>query len=319
MAAAQGVSELAVEQHGFRLYSAFWPNLHHVLWAEAWSRRSSSEEKPAGSLPEPLTANLTAAERRAWEAAVSYYDEEVADLDLLFEMGQIRRLLITAQGALPTTGLAPAHRKVLTEAAPVYRKYWWSAHDRANRAWIADTMSKIASLSPAVPDRLTRLYGTLWFRQSVRVDVVRVGAREGAYTSNTPEPGHITISSSKPAIEGWMAAEVLFHEASHVLVRPLIEAFAAQLRAQGKDSSDGAIGSRNVDLWHVALFYTTGEAVRQALAARGIVYEPYLYKTGLFDRVFGRFRTPIETYWKAYVNNEISRDQAINNIVTAIK
>src|SRR4026209_145977 len=83
---AQHASELAIEQHPFRLYSAFWPNLHHVLWAEAWARRPSSEEKAAGSFPEPLAANLTAAERRAWDAAVSYYDDEIADRDLLFEM-----------------------------------------------------------------------------------------------------------------------------------------------------------------------------------------------------------------------------------------
>src|SRR2546426_11650027 len=108
---AKDVSELALEQHPFRLYSAFWPNLHHVLWAEAWARRPSSEKKLAGSLPEPLTANLNADERRAWEAAVSYYDRELADLHLLFEMREIRKVLITVQGDLPMTGLAPAHRQ----------------------------------------------------------------------------------------------------------------------------------------------------------------------------------------------------------------
>jgi len=120
----QEVSEIILEQPPFRAYSAFWPNLHHVLWAEAWARRPPSAEKPAGSLPEPLTANLTEDERRAWETAVAYYDDEVADLNLLFEMGPIRKLLMTAQGNPPVAGLPPAHRKALAAAAPVYRKHW---------------------------------------------------------------------------------------------------------------------------------------------------------------------------------------------------
>jgi hypothetical protein len=306
---AQDMSELALAQHPFSLYSAFWPNLHHVLLAEALARRPSSEQK-AGSLPEPVTANLTADERRTWEGAVSYYDREIADLHPLFEMGPIRKALLAAKEELPTAGLKPAHRQALATAAPVYRTHWWPAHDRANRAWMIDAMSKVASLSPAVPERLTRLYGTPWFTSSVRVDVVLIASREGAFTSIDPAPAHITISSSSPVIADWTAAEILLHESSHALVRPIIDAFAAESKAQGKNTRD---------LWHVALFYTTGEVVRQALAGRSITYEPYLYKTGLFDRTWPQFRAPIETHWKAYVNGEVSRDDAIKRIVPAVK
>jgi hypothetical protein len=34
---AQDSNELVLNQPPFAVYSAFWPNLHHVLWAEAWS------------------------------------------------------------------------------------------------------------------------------------------------------------------------------------------------------------------------------------------------------------------------------------------
>jgi len=151
-------------------------------------------------------------------------------------------------------------------------------------------MSKVASLSPAAADRLARLSGTPWFSNSLRVDVVRVGGREGAYTSMDPAPGHITISSSNAYIQDWMAGEIMFHEASHLLFLPIMDAFTAEMRAQGKDVRRGPIESWNVNLWHVALFYMTGEVVRQALASRGIGYEPYLYKTGLFDRAWAHFR-----------------------------
>jgi hypothetical protein len=302
--------ELVLDQSPFTVYSAFWPNLHHLLWAEAWARRPPSEEKAAGTLLEPLTADLTGEERRAWDAAVSYYDEEIADLHPLFEMRSIRKAMIAAGTDLPATGLDRAHREVLAAAAPVYRKYWWPAHDAANRAWLVDPMSKVTSLTPVVPERLARLYGMPWFTSPVRVDVVRVANREGAFTSIDPAPAHITMSSSAPFNQGWMAAEILFHESSHALARPLMDAFAAELRTQRKVSRH---------LWHAALFYLTGEVVRHALAERGIAYEPYQYKTGLFERAWPELRAPIETHWKPYVNGEVPREVAIRNVVRAVE
>jgi len=309
---AQQGSDLVLEQPPFAIHSSFWPNLNNVLWAEAWTQRpKSAEPSPAGALPEPLKANLTAGERAAWESAVKYYDDEIADLHPLFEMGPIRKAMLAARAELPAAGLEPDHRRVLSAAAAVYRKHWWSGHDFANRAWVTDPLSKVASLSPAVPDRLAKLYGTPWFTQPVRVDVVRVTSREGAFTSIDPPPAYITIASGNPNMTGWMAAEVLFHEASHALAMPIVQAFGAEQKAQGK------LAAR--DLWHVALFYLTGEVVRQTLQSRNIAFEPYIYKTGLFDRAWPQYKLAIETHWKPYVDGKASRADAIKNVVTAIK
>jgi len=69
---AQDVRELALDHHPFRVYSPFWSNLHHLLYAAAWAQRPPGPTpSAAGALPEPLTAGLTANERAAWEAAVS--------------------------------------------------------------------------------------------------------------------------------------------------------------------------------------------------------------------------------------------------------
>jgi hypothetical protein len=88
----------------------------------------------------------------------------------------------------------------------------------------------------------------------------------------------------------------------------LIDAFAVELRSQRKTSRD---------LWHVALFYMTGEVVRQAVAARGIAYEPYMYKTGLLNRAWPPYRAPLETHWKPYVDGQVTREVAIRNVVAA--
>ncbi len=316
-------AEPVTEVQQLRFYSAFWPNLHNVLWSEAWARRpaSDAEPSPAGKLPEPLSADLAEAERGAWDGAVAYYDREIADLHPLFdrESRAIRMALLEAGSELPATGLAPEHRRVLTEVAAVYRKYWWPAHDRANREWIAEARSKVTALSPEVPEGLARLYATPWFAAPLRVDVVRVSSREGAFTSNEPAPGHITISSSSPGNQEWAAAEVLFHEASHLLFLPAMRAFGAELKAQGKNTRDGPAESWNVHVWHAALFYSTGEVVRRALEARGIRYQPYAYKTGLFDRSWSRFRALIEAYWKAFVDGHLPQDEAIRQIVSGLQ
>jgi hypothetical protein len=313
---AQAPADVVREQPPFSVISAFWPNLHHVLWAEAWRRRPPTEESAAGPMPEPLSAALTSEERAAWEAAVAYYDAEIADLHPLFEMSSIRKAMIAAAAdglpaeALAKAGLDPPHHQVLAAAAPVYRKYWWPAHDAANRAWVVDPMAKVAALTPAVPERLAALFGAPWLTGRVRVDVVRVANREGAFTSIDPPPAHITISSSAPNNRDWTTAEILFHESAHAMVFPLIDAFAVELRSQRKTSRD---------LWHVALFYMTGETVRQTLAARGIAYEPYMYKTGLFNRAWPHLRTPVETHWKPFVDGQVSREVAIRNVVAAAR
>src|SRR5689334_12744373 len=81
-------SELVVTQGAFRFYSAFWPNLHHLLYAEAWQRRKAADPKArplAGPILQPLGQPDNPQERDAWEAAVAYYDHELASRDLLFD------------------------------------------------------------------------------------------------------------------------------------------------------------------------------------------------------------------------------------------
>lgn len=290
-------------------HSAFWPNLHHVLYAAAWARRGPAVRSLAGKLPAPLTGVLASSEQDAWDRAIAYYDRELAALDLLFsdQMQAIGKALLAGCPLDMPAGLAPEHAAVLASAAPVYRAHGWVEHDRANRAWITGAVERILTLSPAVQDRLAQLYGTPWFEAPVRVDVVIVGNRQGAYTRDAP--AHITISSSHPGGQGWAAAEVVFHEASHALVDPVEQAFEREAQAAARQLPD---------LWHAALFYLTGEVVRQALAERGIEYVPYVYANGLFERAWPQLRAPLETHWRPYVDGQIGLDEAVRRVVAAV-
>ncbi|HEX3815563.1 MAG TPA: hypothetical protein VHX59_22230 [Mycobacteriales bacterium] len=285
--------------------SDFWLNLHHVLYAAAWDGRPSGRpvRRPAGALPEPLDGPLTQAERADWELAVGYYDEHLADRHLLFGDG-MRAL----NAALVAGDLAGEVRAVLQSAAPVYRRHFWPGHDAANRQWVSELMPRLSDLGPHIFTRLAGLYGESWFTEPVRVDIVRVASREGAYT--TAGPPHITISSSDRDGQGWVSVEVVLHESSHIFGGGLRREFAHVL---------GSAAPHHPQLWHAVLFYLAGGVTREALAGKGIDYVPYLYATGLLERAWPSYREPVESCWQPFLDGTINRGEALARTVDVLR
>jgi hypothetical protein len=110
--------------------------------------------------------------------------------------------------------------------------------------------------------------------------------------------------------QGWAQAEILFHETSHLLIHPVEQA----LYVAGRDLH------RSVPrvLWHVVLFFTAGELTKQVLARRDVAYEPYLYKTGLFDRAWPTYRPAIETVLPDFVAGKKTREDMAHALVRAL-
>jgi hypothetical protein len=251
--------------------SDFWVNLHHVLYAAAWAGRTGPRSM-AGALPAPLHCP-----DEQWLAAIDCYDRNIADRHLLFdpEMHDLGLALIDGE---PTD--------ILRSVAPIYQQHFWAAHDRANHAWISDATTRMETLAPAVIPVLEKAFDEPWPTAPVRVDVVWVGTREGAYTSS-----HITISSGDPDWQQWSAAEAVFHETSHLMMDTLLREF-----------------QEYGPLWHVVLFYVVGEAVRRALHEP---YTPYAYAIGLFDRAWPQYRSVVEECWTPFLDGEIDGAAAI--------
>jgi hypothetical protein len=302
VAPGQPVAEVAA----LRFHSDVLMNLHHTLYAAAWARRpeAGTFRALAGALPAPLDAAMTEEDRRIWSSAIDFYDKQLADRDLLFGRGMMALKGALVDGDLASDAVGPELRDVLTRALPVYTRSFWPGHDRANRAWISSTADRMREVAPDVIVRLEKLYAEKWPTVPVRVDIVWVGNRQGAYT--TVDPPHVTISSGDPENGGWTGIETAFHEVSHVLVLPLQSRLT---RALGDRAGDHRV------LWHVIQFYVTGAAVRQVLKARGIDYVPYMYSTGLFDRAWGRYRALVERNWQPYVDGKVSLDVAIAETV----
>jgi hypothetical protein len=304
----------------FELHSGFWINLHHTLYLQARQSRDGRGGPAGNSSP----TRRTAAERQAWDAAVSYYTGNYADKDLLFntelialknQLGDLENcdeLSGTKQKGCDA-GLPPQLTKVLEAAAPVYRAHEWPIHDRANREWIADVAPLVRDKGVGLSERLAEVYQARWPKEKIRVDVSADANWAGAYT--TLDPLRVTISSTDPRNQGGAALEVLFHEASHGIAEPVQQAIIRECRQREK-----AIPR---DLWHALMFYTTGEVIKPVFAAQDSgaqdgPYTPYAVRERLYQRGWDDYLKLLVRFWQPYLDGKASFDDAIARMVSAL-
>ncbi len=322
----------------FELHSGFWVNLHHFLYLQARLAKGDSALSSSGdagrgvAVPNESAASLndaSAAELRAWQAAVAFYSKDLAGRDLLLnsDMENINNRLSSLETCKElagksvsacTSGLAPGLIDALDRAAPVYRAHWWPEHDRANRAWIAQVAPMVRQMGVELSGQLAEVYEKPWPAGRLRVDVVWYGGPYGAYTSL--DPIHLTISSHDPRNQQLYSFEVLFHEASHALATGVTEAIAREFRQRDKPIPR--------DLWHALLFYTTGELLRRdwAYGVRNPTYVeggapfeylPYASRFGLYSGSWERFRSELDLYWRPYLEGKVSFETAMARLAQA--
>lgn len=295
---------------GIELHASFWQNLHLTLYGEARATLPDvAELRHVIGIPDgPLPGALTPSEREAWDAALGWYQEHLARLDLRVGEGMtpLHWALASSGETLEESPAIPAGlRGHLLAAAPVYRAHWWADQQSAIHAWIDDVATRVEQMGPDFPDRLAELLGTEWFTEPVRADITFYGR---AFTTIDPDPLTI-IAISDPAYTEWAGAEMLFHEVGHAL--------AAPLRNRIREAADAA-GKNPRDLWHVVQFYIVGEFWRLTLADHGIEYVPYMEANGLFDRAWSAVRDPVETAIDPYLAGDVDLAAAIRELVELI-
>jgi hypothetical protein len=253
------------------------------------------------------------AERAAWDAAVGYYEKVVSPVGFgAREQYLVRMQLAGFDGELKDddarryAGIVQAFRSAVR---PAYAACRWPAQDAKNRRFIADLAPHLAAHEGAIAPRLERLYATTWPRLPIPVDVVETVDWSGANSSI--DPAHLLVAT---ATQGNTSLEVVFHEASHVLMgrgAPVQQALAAAAR-EAHVALPG-------DLWHVVLFFTTGEVVRRIVDdGAGAPYTPML------EEIFGRsswkeYRGALEKEWGPYVEGQRTLADAAAGLVSAVK
>ena len=276
-----------VSDKTFEFRSGFWINLDRFLYEQALA-----DPAPAAVAPE-------------WTAALDYYRKKfIKGSQPSGEIVELHDRLsdLESVASLKGSNLDPELIAILEAAAPVYRARWWAAHDQGNRAWIRAVSPMLSKYSPDLKKDLVKAYATAWPSMPIRVDVSEYADWAGAYT--TIDPSHITISSAAKSNQGDAALEMLFHEASHTIIQKVRDTMGAEAQTQNKLY-------RNRDLWHIILFYTTGEIVREHLKG----YVPYAFKNNLYDGRWQGVPEILEKDWKPYLDGKVDMTTAIRRLI----
>lgn len=307
---AQSPSEPVAEIVNIRFHSDELMNLHHTLYAAAWSGRNQRQPS-AQALPASLTAPFTDQERRVWEESIRYYDQNIASRDLLFGEGMVALKTALVAGELNSPAIPAPLKSTLEAARPVFRKYFWPEQDRVNRRWISSTVRNMGSVAAAVIPKLEKAYETKWFTTPVRADIVWVGNWAGGYT--TDDPAHATMSSTHPSNKDWPAVETVFHEYSHELVLGLEKKLAAALGNALKEHDT---------LWHTIQFYITGIALQETLKEQKVEFTPFIYTARNMwagPSRWSRYQKPVQEIWGPYLHGQGDLDEAIAKTATAVR
>lgn len=295
-AAGAGADRAAPKRRAplFEFHAGKWVNLHQMLYAR------TSRWGPERAADEPQDAG--------WLAALDHYRtafDHRSFLALLDDpaLAPVNRTLSQA-GDGPLRGLDPVLTGHLERAGASYDRIWPADRQR-DSDWIAALEPALARHGEALAGALANAYGAPWPEQPIRVDVSVHAGPVGAYT--VLDPPHITITSSSPQYSGEAALEMIFHEASHALVEPIMKKLDAECARQGVPVPP--------QLWHALLFYTTGEVVRREL---GESYVPYVDKNGLWARGFAAYERPIKRHWPQYLDGSIDVNAALARVVADV-
>ncbi|MDH5618236.1 MAG: hypothetical protein OEZ11_06310 [Gammaproteobacteria bacterium] len=306
--AQQADPSLVATTDRYEFHSNFWVNLHHFLYAQA--------KKPDdGRLPRGRSLS-----REQWQAmndAITWYREHLADRDLLLDerMYNIKRALIRyGPNDVPDhAAVTEQHRARLEAAARVYRNHYWPRHDHQNRAIWAWHESLIRALENGVLDRIADLANEPWPDGPIRVDLTWDANWAGAYCTTRPVHAVITSRQGGPDNSwppgGWL--ELLFHEPSHALIDPNSSAVAKAIAAAANELDIEPPRG----LWHGVLFYLSGSATREGLAAEGVEHSLLMHDEGIFSD----YHAALLACMPAYLAGDIGLDEAMLRVLKVLQ
>jgi hypothetical protein len=301
----------------FEFHSGFWVNLHHFLYVQARARVKTpdSRRRAVASVSTDLAAisTMSSDDRRKWEAALNYYEQNLATVDIIFNdrLVAITNLLAKQESSssLPSTEIDSALKQILENAADIYRARWWSQHDQSNRDWVKMIDPLLIKYGSALSKKITQIYQMSWPAAPLRVDMCVYANWAGAYT--TTQPARITVGSGDPGIKETQGLEILFHEAMHVLEDRLVATLNQQARAQGKELP--------FQLSHAFIFFTAGEIVSQTVPD----HKRYAEINSLWSRApMDGFRKLLDAHWRPYLEQKawqkVEFEDAVKSVVKAL-
>jgi hypothetical protein len=307
---AEGQVPVGAAASQFRFQDNFWVNLHHFLRAEARRKARMNMNSAAPVMP---VAALPEEQRKTWNAALDSY-ADLAKLSLIFD-----ERLIRINSALAVVGdverlspgtVEPEVVATLNAAAPIYRAQLWDQHWRANEEWIAKFAPLVHKHAASTTKALAAAYQVPWPVEPILVDLSCEAGPNLAYTTDGPHgtAGHSVIAPLG-ASDVDDAFETVFHEASHTVDDKIMQMIDAEGARQHVNPPK--------ELWHVMIFYTTGEIIKRELGKQGDpTYKPYAYRVNLYGAAgWDKMRVALERDWQPYLDGKVEMSKALHDLV----
>lgn len=313
VSSAQRLKELTQTKY-FAFYSNQQLNAHLYLYNKAIGCKF--QKKPSDSLAyysfKDKFKLLSAEDAADLNKVVMYYRDSVVNKDLLFDgtMSSFCDELSTANGLNFKTNASWQQGAMgnIKKFLPYFNTMFWPAVDSANKAWLNANKVNIETLEKTLIPELEKIYKTKMPAKKIRVDLSSYATWAGAYSYKNKFE-HIVFSSKHPGNQGDLAAEVVFHEASHFLVDMVNETITKLAKEKGV--------SKEISLWHNLIFYTTGFAMQQEYKKAGKEFVPYYVQSKLADR-FPEFKYSIEAckeYWDNYIEGKAELEPTLTKMV----
>ena len=290
-----------------------WLNLHQFLYVlgRHEARIPDRMRRAQVNAPKDEANGLTALapeEQRIWRDVVTFYARDLSKLDTVRDQALIKigNALAGAGNRASLNGVAldPAVIAVLEKAMPLYRKAWWPAHEKANRAWVESVEGLVEKHGDAVQSYLTRIYQLPWPETGFPIHVSAWANWAGAFSTSG---NLLIISSLDDGNKGLTGLETSYHEAMHQWDEPIYAALAAHGRKLGKKIPDGVT--------HAIIWMTVAEAVARVSPG----YAGYADTNGLWrTQPIVTFKPILDEVWRPYLAGTGTRDDAFAAIVARL-
>lgn len=298
----------------YRFYSSALLNQHLFLCKHAIETRNA--KLPEDSLSFYLVKAGIPGNKANYAALVEvlkFYRDSVAPKDMLFDSTMRKFSTLLALNKLSTaSGWQLQALKHFKTIEPWYKKQIWPSIDSANKAWIKGVKADLTTHEEKIVSRLQKIYGQQMPKEKIRVDLGVYATWAGAY-SYTEGNEHIVVGSFENANQGKLGVEIVFHEGSHFLIDSIYNFVADYSKAKNLRINRG-------QTWHIVLFYTTGNVVKEIYAAQHMDFEPY-YKHAKFEENIPPFKlttTALGLHWDPYMRGEGSMQESMTKVMDYI-
>jgi len=298
---------------GFRWRSGFWLNLYSFLHHQAKERAGIHNDAPAAmAVVYDESAGrrpLTTSERAGWEDMLQRFGSTPWATGLRDSaIQQVNNRLAAAadDDTLGDVAIDSGLRRLLLEAAPLYRVIWWPVHDRRNREWIASVRALFDPHAACLAQLMRTGLAAPWPPAPIDIDVSVYATWFGAYS--TLHPLHVTLSSNARGNQGTLGVETVLHESGHALLAVVDSALVATSLQQHRALPPA--------LSHLVLFFTAGQDVKAVYPA----HQPYAQVFKLWDQnaTARGYRATLAREWEPYLEGQRTLREAITAIVRTL-